>query len=76
MRNGIAGICGTDIMATLTATLIFSLAPKSPLIERAWQKIIQDGSINERIKSLILIEPGFGLSLESVQNVKIGGVEL
>lgn len=58
-------------MAIVTATLTFDLSPENILMERVWQKIIIDGTINERIQSLILIEPGFGLNLESVEDAEI-----
>jgi hypothetical protein len=58
-------------MAIVTATLTFDLSPENILMERVWQKIIIDGTINERIQSLILIEPGFGLNLVSVEDAEI-----
>lgn len=58
-------------MVTITATISFQLAPESPLMERTWQKIHETGRLNEQIQSLILIEPGFGLSLDAVEDAEI-----
>jgi hypothetical protein len=58
-------------MVTITATIIFSLSPETPLIERAWKKIIEAERLNEQIQSLILIEPGFGLSVDTVEDGEI-----
>lgn len=58
-------------MVTITATISFSLAPKSPLMLKTWEKIAEAGKINEQIQSLILIDPGFDLSLISVEDAEI-----
>ena len=58
-------------MVTITATISFQLAPKSPLIERTWKKAIEAGRFNEFLQSLILIEPGFDLSLDAVEDAEI-----
>lgn len=62
-------------MVQLTATLTFTIAPDSPLMIRTWQKIAESGAINERIADLFLIEPGFGLYLDSVEDAEISGVD-
>ncbi len=58
-------------MVTITATISFQLAPASPLMQRTWKRILAAGRLDEHIQSLILIEPGFGLSLDAVEDAEI-----
>jgi hypothetical protein len=58
-------------MVTITGTISFQLNPESPLIERTWKKIVEAGKLNEYLQSLILIEPGFGLSLDCIEDAEI-----
>lgn len=58
-------------MVTITATISFQLSPESPLMERTWEKIVETGKLNEHLQSLILIESGFGLSLDTVEDAEI-----
>jgi hypothetical protein len=71
MKNTIIEISEMIEMVTITATISFQLDPKSPLMERTWQKITEAGKLNEQLQSLILIEPGFGLSLDCIEDAEI-----
>lgn len=77
MRNTTGGERGIK-MIHITATLTFTLNPDNPLMRKTWDHILQkdDQEFNDKIHSLILIEPGFGLSLESVEDAEITKVEL
>lgn len=56
----------------ITATVTFSLNPE-PLMRHTWAVILRNGCLNERLAELILIEPGFGVALESVEDAEITG---
>ena len=58
-------------MVTITATISFQLAPDNPLMRKTWENILVAGKLNEQIQSLILIEPGFGLSLDCIEDAEI-----
>ena len=60
----------------ITATLTFDLSPESVMMDRAWANIVKEDRLNEQIQSLILVEPWFGLTLETVEDAEIVKVEL
>lgn len=58
-------------MATITATISLQLNPESQVMGKFWEIIVRDGKLNEELQSLIQIEPGFGLSLDTVEDAEI-----